>query len=83
MIIDRTVEPWQGMPPPVCSGCGERITETQHVFWMLHGDPSGAELHARCAARLSLHLASDALKLARALKIYDLGHPDTFYRRKE
>lgn len=80
MIIDRTVEPWQGMPQPQCGGCGGTITSNKFIFWsMFPGGEGDLKLHARCAARLSLHLAGDALKLD-AVTGYYLGHPDPFHR---
>lgn len=78
MIIDRDECPWHDIPPQGdCASCGKPITDTKYVYWALFGDCSPLELHARCAARLSLHLASDALKADLPPKgAYQLGHPD-------
>lgn len=78
MIIDRSEYPYDKMPPPKCGGCGGAITSRKHILWLLQGTDD-LNLHARCAARLSLHLASDALKLDLATGYY-LGHPDPFHR---
>ena len=77
MIIDRAEYPFENMAPPQCGGCGGTITTKKHILWSLHG--GNLYLHARCAARLALHLASDALELD-AVTGYYLGHPDPFHR---
>lgn len=60
MVVDRTAGYFP--PPGNCSNCRQPITDTtQYVWWSLP-DGYSLRLHARCAARLSLHLASDALK---------------------
>lgn len=65
-----------------CFSCGQALNDLAKVWWNGYAEDGGGEtttfaLHAGCAAKLAVHLGSDALKadLANGNHILNHGSP--------